>query len=304
MKILKIFGVVVGIHVFALVLIFANPGCSATTKLTPTPADTVVKAEAAPALPPPAMPGTPAPVGGPAGDTLPITPALVAFNPDAPALAPAEAPVRFVPKRPSAPVAAVLVPEPVKEVTPATAYMVKTGDSLWSIAKKHNLAVADLAAANNLPANANLRPGQKLMITAAGSVAGAKSGAAAPVKKAEKRSGGMAPARAAGETVTHTVKSGESLGTIARQYGVRQGDIAVANNIADPAKIRAGMELLIPNAALAAGKAGRGAVKSDGSPKAGESKPAGGADEAAAPIAPVVPIIRIDDGLITPAPKP
>ena len=32
MKILKIFGIVVGIHVFALLLIFANPGCSSSSK--------------------------------------------------------------------------------------------------------------------------------------------------------------------------------------------------------------------------------------------------------------------------------
>ena len=37
MKILKIFGVVVGIHLFALLLIFANPGCSSTSKPPPAP---------------------------------------------------------------------------------------------------------------------------------------------------------------------------------------------------------------------------------------------------------------------------
>ena len=46
MKILKVFGVVVGIHVFALILIFANPGCSAMIKTTPSPSDTVAKTDA------------------------------------------------------------------------------------------------------------------------------------------------------------------------------------------------------------------------------------------------------------------
>ena len=40
MKILKIFGLVVGIHVAALILIFANPGCSSSTKPAPSPGDT------------------------------------------------------------------------------------------------------------------------------------------------------------------------------------------------------------------------------------------------------------------------
>ena len=34
MKLLKIFGIVAGIHAFALVLIFANPGCSSSSKAT------------------------------------------------------------------------------------------------------------------------------------------------------------------------------------------------------------------------------------------------------------------------------
>ena len=50
MKILKIFGIVVGIHVFALVLIFANPGCSSSTRPAPAPTDTVAKSEPAPAI--------------------------------------------------------------------------------------------------------------------------------------------------------------------------------------------------------------------------------------------------------------
>ncbi|OYV04183.1 MAG: hypothetical protein CFE26_18275, partial [Verrucomicrobiales bacterium VVV1] len=41
----------------------------------------------------------------------------------------------------------------------------------------------------------------------------------------------------------------ESLGTIARKYGLRQGDLAVANNITDPGKITAGQVLTIPAAA-------------------------------------------------------
>ena len=40
---------------------------------------------------------------------------------------------------------------------------------------------------------------------------------------------------------------------------VRQGDIAVANNISDPQKIRAGMELVIPGWQAAGGKSGKAA---------------------------------------------
>jgi LysM repeat protein len=63
-------------------------------------------------------------------------------------------------------------------------------------------------------------------------------------------------ARTGTEAVKHTVKSGETLSTIARKYGVKQGDIAVANNISDPQKIRVGMELVIPGWQAPAGKTG------------------------------------------------
>ncbi len=50
----------------------------------------------------------------------------------------------------------------------------------------------------------------------------------------------------AGESITHVVKPGETLGGIARKYQVSVGEIATANNITDPAKIRPGRELAIP----------------------------------------------------------
>ena len=50
MKILKIFGIVVGIHLFALILIFANPGCSSTTKPTPSTGAAPSKQDAAPVV--------------------------------------------------------------------------------------------------------------------------------------------------------------------------------------------------------------------------------------------------------------
>ena len=39
MKILKIFGIVAGIHALAFLLILANPGCSSTSKPPPAPAN-------------------------------------------------------------------------------------------------------------------------------------------------------------------------------------------------------------------------------------------------------------------------
>ena len=228
MKILKVFGIVVGIHVFALVLIFANPGCSSSSKPAPAPAETVAKAD---------------PVQAPI--TVPNTAAPISFNPDAPATA-ASNPIRFTPTRPGTPAASTLVAEPVKDVTPLTTYTVGANDSLWSIAKKNNLTYQELAAANNLKTNAVLKPGQKLIIpgkTPHGAPAAAASAATtASVKAADA----PAPAKAGANGMRHTVRSGETLGTIAQKYGVKQRDLAIANNITDPLKLPAGKELITP----------------------------------------------------------
>jgi LysM repeat protein len=301
MKILKIFGLVVGIHLFALVLIFANPGCSSTRKPVPTPADTAASPPPTVSLP------APAPAPAPAPDVPLFAPAAPAFNPDAAATSGVAGGVRFVPTRPGTPVAGTLVAEPVADVTPTSTYVVKSGDSLWTIAKKHNLSLSQLTAANNLPANTNLKPGQKLLIPGkapAGAVsAPAPSGAAARVKAAEP-----APARGGASGTRHTVKSGESLGGIARTYGVKAADIAVANNISDPAKIRAGMELVIPGAEAA--KNGKSGAAKSGAPKAGAASAATETNRPPAvpmlmapPPANQVPVIRIEDNPLTPAPK-
>lgn len=49
-----------------------------------------------------------------------------------------------------------------------------------------------------------------------------------------------------GQYVTHTVQRGETLSSIARQYGTTWQAIAQANNIANPSQIYAGQSLKIP----------------------------------------------------------
>ncbi|WP_406023879.1 LysM peptidoglycan-binding domain-containing protein [Nocardioides sp. NBC_00850] len=53
---------------------------------------------------------------------------------------------------------------------------------------------------------------------------------------------------------THTVQPGETLSGIAGKYGVKVSDLAAWNQIADPAKIRAGAELMVSPPAKPAGK--------------------------------------------------
>ncbi len=304
MKILKIFGIVAGIHVFALILIFANPGCSSTTKPPPAPKDTVMQPGASPTI---TVPNSA--YGAPAPAEPPIT-----FNPDAPATAASSSSstVRFTPTRPGTPVAGSLLAEPVADVTPVTTYKVVSGDNLWNLAKRHRLTVTELAAANNIGPNAVLRPGQKLIIPSQSSTPAA-SATTASFSPGTTEPARVPAAKAPADSLTHVVKAGETLGVIARRYGVKQGEIAVANNISDPQKIRAGMELIIPGRQSAAGKWG----KSNGKAASEKAKPpgAGNGDTPAAfkteiePPAPKempateVPVIRVDDSPISPSPK-
>ncbi|MBT2583103.1 LysM peptidoglycan-binding domain-containing protein [Planococcus sp. ISL-109] len=106
--------------------------------------------------------------------------------------------------------------------TGATTYTVKAGDTLYSIAKKYNVTVAALAAANNIT-NVNLiRVGQVLVI---------------PVK---------APTPPPVTTVKYTVKAGDTLYSIASKYNTTVSAIATANKITNVNLIHVGQVLIIP----------------------------------------------------------
>ena len=279
MKILKIFGAVAGIHVCVLILFFAIPGCSSTSKPAPTAAETVAKADAPPTITMPAAA---------TADTPPVVSVA------------GDGGMRVNPTRPGSPAASVLVTEPVTGVTPATTYTVKSGDNLSTIAKKNHVTVADLTTTNNLKATAILRDGQKLIIPGKSATAAtpANSAAPRPAPPAMAKSSEAATMKPGEDAQKHVVKSGESLSTIAQRYGVKSTDIAVANSISDPKKIRPGQELIIPGgsktpkakpAVVEAGKAG--------AKPAPEMKPIFSVPEVetAPKTVPEIPVIRVDD---------
>lgn len=96
-------------------------------------------------------------------------------------------------------------------------YTVKSGDSLWSIAKKFNTTVDDLKKANNLTSN-SLSIGQKLVI---------------PGQK-ESTSNNV-----------YTVQKGDSLYSIARKYNVDVNALKQANNLSSNL-LSIGQVLIIP----------------------------------------------------------
>jgi LysM repeat protein len=222
MKILRIFGVVVGIHALVLILIFADPGCS-VGRSQPAASDT--------SAPPASSPITPAP-------TEPSAP--ISFSPGSASGGSG----LYAPTRPGTPAAAALEAQPVADVTPAVTYAVASGDSLWSIAKRNHLKISDLATANNLHVGSVIHPGQKLIIPGKPLTGTTEPGAlAAQAWPAKVRASAKGSA-----DVRYVVRPGESLRTIARKFHVKLSAIAAANSISDPKTIHAGQELVIPGA--------------------------------------------------------
>lgn len=235
MKILQIFGAVVAVHLLAFIFIFASPGCQSGPRTVPTPDATVPSGASAPAI---------------SYDSTAAAPQAVDLGTPVLTYSPASPSGHAAPTRPGSPAAAAVSPaRATEDVAPVTTYTVGRGDSLWSIAKKNHLTVAELAKANNLSTGAALQPGKKLIVPGKPGAVSAVPNDLAAASKAGAPGPEKIPATAGhanGDAVKHTVQPGESLGIIARKYQVSTGELAAANSITDPSKVRAGQQLIIP----------------------------------------------------------
>ena len=97
-------------------------------------------------------------------------------------------------------------------------YVVKSGDSLWSIAKKYATTVNELKSLNNLTSN-NLQIGQTLKV---------------PTNTTSV------------EANTYTVKSGDSLWSIAQKYGTTVANLKSLNNLTSDV-LQIGQTLRVPS---------------------------------------------------------
>jgi peptidoglycan endopeptidase LytE len=130
-------------------------------------------------------------------------------------------------------------------------YTVKSGDSLWKIARQQNVSVAAIKSANNLTADA-LKIGQKLHIptatASAAPMAPAASAGVATSPYSEWREPGTYSEN--GQTI-HIVDIGESPANIAKTYGVKTDELMKANGISDAKRIVVGQKLIIPTQQVA-----------------------------------------------------
>lgn len=122
--------------------------------------------------------------------------------------------------------ATLIVSAPDGQTSPATVvagtHVVTAGDTLSAIAARFGASIAELTAANDLANPDRIFVGQALRLSAA-----------------RPTTTTTAPSR------THTVAAGDTLSTIAAEYGVKTGVLAADNGIADPDLIVIGLVLTI-----------------------------------------------------------
>lgn len=102
-------------------------------------------------------------------------------------------------------------------------HRVGSGESLWSISRRYGVGVEDLRGWNGLGTRAVLQIGQRLTV----------------------RTGGEAVASAGGSRI-HVVRRGDTLGAIARRYGVPSQELARENGLTLRSTIRPGDRLRVP----------------------------------------------------------
>ena len=142
-------------------------------------------------------------------ETPPSTPAE-------PTVAPSPTPVRVEP----------IATPPPPAITGGCYYVVRRGDTLFSIARRFGTTIGAIAQANGISNPRYIRAGQRLIIPGA-------YPACAP------------PPAVPGATV-YIVRRGDTLYSIARRYHTTVAAIAWANGIANPHRIWAGQRLVIP----------------------------------------------------------
>ncbi len=132
--------------------------------------------------------------------------------------------------------------------TNSTTYIVQAGDTLFSIATKFNTTIAAIQQANNL-ANPNaISVGQRLIIpgVVAQNIATPSPTARGPTPNETTQP--TATSNVNSETATYIVRAGDTLASIAAQFGVTLAELQRINNIANPNLLTVGQRLIIPQA--------------------------------------------------------
>jgi murein DD-endopeptidase MepM/ murein hydrolase activator NlpD len=168
---------------------------------------------------------SPDPAAGPSDSESPLSPAPLIPAP--------------VTVEPVAPPAAPPAAEPPSAAASTSleqrVYVVQPGDNLFRIARRHNIALEQLALINQISDPSRVSVGQQLLIPGTGNAP------AVPRQTAVTIPG----------DALYVVQPGDSPYLIARRHGISLDELMALNNIADPRRLRPGQVLrLSANAAV------------------------------------------------------
>jgi LysM repeat protein len=120
--------------------------------------------------------------------------------------------------------------------TPAAAgdeLVVRRGDTLWDLALRHGVTVADLVAWNRIANPSVIHVGQRIVLQPPAPMATAPAPPPPPPST----------------PLVHVARAGDTLWDIAIRYGTTVDALAAANDLANPSFIRVGQAIAIPQSA-------------------------------------------------------
>ena len=116
-------------------------------------------------------------------------------------------------------------------------HLVKKGETLYGIAKKYQITISELKAANNLSDKDVLKAGQKLVIPSA------------DIENAATLSSTNSSAstlNSSSKTETYIVQKGDTLYGIAKKYGIKVSEIYSLNGMSQKDVLKVGQKLKVP----------------------------------------------------------
>lgn len=119
---------------------------------------------------------------------------------------------------------------------------VRQGDTLYALSRRHNVSVAELMSANGM-SGTDIRPGQQLHLPTGSTAASSPSPRYTETAALQP----ISPALAAKYDGGYTVRPGDSVYSIARQFNVPLAELQQANAIIDVRKVRPGTVLRVPS---------------------------------------------------------
>ena len=125
-------------------------------------------------------------------------------------------------------------------------YTVRANDTLWAISQAFGVNVNDLKQVNGLNNSRKLQVGQKLAIP---EQAGTSQSAVAQAKPVQAKAVQATPASVStspSKGGTYTVRSGDTLWDISRNFGVSVDAIKAANGLGSSKRLQVGQKLTIP----------------------------------------------------------